>query len=174
MVFTMHVYILGGSKNNFIFSKKVEELQEFVTHLFMGPFEKLGKIFNLNRSFDMWLINKVFHIVGHKDRKQYLQYPTTFCNASKPYDKENHVVRYHFLQCPNAEFAKKYNLMHVLLLFCNADYWGISQLHGTLIHQGTCGNCDKCDYCIVDSKSPMAKKYEIVKDENGFLVSQKI
>ena len=84
------------------------------------------------------------------------------------------MARYHFLQCPNAEFAKKYNLMHVLLLFCNADYWGISQLHGTLIHQGTCGNCDKCDYCIVDSKSPMAKKYEIVKDENGFLVSQKI
>ena len=57
MVFTMHVYILGGSKNNFIFSKKVEKLQEFVTHLFMGPFEMLGKIFNLNRSFDMWLID---------------------------------------------------------------------------------------------------------------------
>lgn len=88
MVFTMHVYILGGSKNNFIFSKKVEKLQEFVTHLFMGPFEKLEKIFNLNRSFDMWLIDKVFHIVGHKDRKQYLQYPATFCNVSKPYDKE--------------------------------------------------------------------------------------
>lgn len=174
MVFIMLVYILGGSKNNFIFSKKVEKLQEFVTHLFMGPFEKLEKIFNLNRSFDMWLIDKVFHIVGHKDRKQYLQYPTTFCNASKPYDKENHVARYHFLQCPNAEFAKKYNLMHVLPLFCNADYWGISQLHGTLIRQGTCGNCDKCDYCIVGSKNPMAKKYEIVKDENGFLVSQKI
>ena len=45
----------------------VEELQEFVTHLFMGPFEKLGKIFNLNRSFDIGLIDKVFHIVGHKD-----------------------------------------------------------------------------------------------------------
>lgn len=84
------------------------------------------------------------------------------------------MARYHFLQCPNAEFAKKYNLMHVLPLFCNADYWGISQLHGTLIRQGTCGNCDKCDYCIVGSKNPMAKKYEIVKDENGFLVSRKI
>lgn len=55
-----------------------------------------------------------------------------------------------FLQCPIAEFAKKYNLMHILPLFCNADY------------------------CIVGSKNPMAKKYEIVKDENGFLVSQKI
>ena len=116
----------------------------------MGPFEKLGKIFNLNRSFDIWLIDKVFHIVGHKDWKQYLQYPTTFCNVSKPYDKENHVARYHFFFCSIAEFAKKYNLMHILPLFCNADY------------------------CIVGSKNPMAKKYEIVKDENGFLVSQKI
>ncbi len=65
MVFIMLVYILGGSKNNFIFSKKVEKLQEFVTHLFMGPFEKLEKIFNLNRNFDMWLNNKTFHTVGY-------------------------------------------------------------------------------------------------------------
>ena len=152
----------------------VEELQEFVTHLFMGPFEKLGKIFNLNRNFDMWLIDKVFHIVGCKDRKQYLQYPATFCNVSIPYDKENHVARYRFLQCPNAEFAKKHNLMHILPLFCNADYWGISQLHGTLIRQGTCGNCDKCDYCIVGSDNSIANEYEIVKDEKGFLVSCKV
>ena len=38
----------------------VEELQELVTKLFMSGFVKLGKLFNLNRSFDMWLINKVF------------------------------------------------------------------------------------------------------------------
>lgn len=152
----------------------VEELQELVTHLFMASFEKLGKIFDLNRNFDIWLIDKVFHIVGKKDQKHYLQYPASFNNISEPYDKENHVARYHFLQCPNAEFAKKYNLMHVLPLFCNADYWGISQLHGTLIRQGTCGNCDKCDYCIVGSNNPLAKEYEIVKDEKGFLVSRKI
>ena len=152
----------------------VEELQELVTHLFMASFEKLGKIFYLNRNFDIWLIDKVFHIVGKKDQKHYLQYPASFNNISEPYDKENHVARYHFLQCPNAEFAKKYNLMHILPLFCNADYWGISQLHGTLIRQGTCGNCDKCDYCIVGSNNPLAKEYEIVKDEKGFLVSRKI
>lgn len=45
----------------------VEELQDFVTHLFMAPFEKLGKIFNLNRNFDIWLMDKVFHIVSKKD-----------------------------------------------------------------------------------------------------------
>ena len=38
-------------------------------NLFMSPFTKLGRVFNLNRSFDMWLIDKVFHRVGKRDRK---------------------------------------------------------------------------------------------------------
>ena len=152
----------------------VEELQEFVTNLFMASFVKLGKLFNLNRSFDMWLINKVFQSVGDKDRKQFAQYPASFCNVSEPYDKKHHAARYHFAQCPNAEFAKKHDLMHVLPLFCNSDYWAMSQIHGTLIRCGTCGNADKCDYCVVGSENPMAKEYEIEKDEAGFLVSRKI
>ena len=152
----------------------VEELQDFVTNLFMAGFVKLGKIFNLNRSFDIRLINKVFHVIGKKDQKQYQQYPATFCNISEPYDKEHHAARYHFSQCPNADFAREHDLMHVLPLFCNSDYWGISQIHGTLIRCGTCGNSDKCDYCVVGSENPMAKEYKIVKDENGFLVSRKI
>ena len=151
----------------------VEELQELVTGLFMAGFVRLGKVFNLNRSFDMWLINQVFQTIGKKDRKQYKQYPGTFCNISEPYDKEHHAARYHFSQCPNAEFAKKHDLMEVLPLFCNADYWGISQLHGALIRCGTCGNSERCDYCVVGSENPMAKEYEIVKDEGGFLVSRK-
>lgn len=181
----------GGKKNNHaiaiygsivIFSMypqlpdhpPVEELQEFVTNLFMSDFVRLGKIFNLNRSFDMWLINKVFQNMGEKDRKDYAQHPACFCNISEPYDKKNHAARYHFTQCPNAEFAKKYHLMHILPLFCNSDYWGISQIHGTLIRCGTCGNSDKCDYCVVGSENPMAKEYKIVKDEAGFLVSRKV
>ena len=87
----------------------VEELQELVTSLFMSGFVRLGKIFNLNRSLDMRLINKVFQKVGEKDRKQYAQHPAGFCNVSEPYDKKNHAARYHFTQCPNAEFAKKHN-----------------------------------------------------------------
>ena len=151
----------------------MEKLQDFVQNMFMSSFVKLGKVFNLNRNFDMWLIHKVFQSVGNKDRKQFGQYPDTFCNVSEPYDKENHAARYHFTQCPNAEFAKKHNLMHILPLFCNSDYWGIGQIHGTLIRCGTCGNSDKCDYCVVGSDNPLAKEYEIVKDEGGFLVSRK-
>lgn len=152
----------------------IEELQEFVSGMFMSSFVRLGKIFDLNRSFDMWLIDKVFHIVGQKDRKEHAQYPASFCNVSEPYDKEHHATRYRYTKCPNADFAKKHDLMHVLPLLCNADYWGMDKLHGMLIRCGTCGNADYCDYCIVGSKNPMAREYEIVRDEAGFLVSRKI
>lgn len=150
----------------------VEELQDFVQNMFMEPFIRLGKVIDLNRKTNMKLINFVFNKVGDKDRRQIKQYPATFCNVAAPFDKVNYAASYSFTQCPNAEFAKKHGLMHVLPLFCNSDYWGISQIHGTLIRRGTCGNADACDYCVVGSNNPMAQKYEIVKDEAGFLVSR--
>ena len=64
--------------------------------------------------------------------------------------------------------------MQVLPLFCNSGYWGMSQLHGTLIRRGTCGNADRCDYCVVGSEHSMAEEYEIIKEEAGFLASRKI
>ena len=151
----------------------IEEIQDFISHLFMGSFVKLGKIFDLNRSSNMWLIDKVFERSGNGDRKDIVKYPNGFVNEGVPYDKENHVARYFFLQCPNAEFAKKHNLLHVLPLCCKSDFFGIEQIHGTLIRCGTCGNSDRCDYCVVGNKNPMAKEYDIVTDEYGFLVSRK-
>ena len=64
--------------------------------------------------------------------------------------------------------------MQVLPLFCNSDYWGMSQLHGALLRHGTCGNADRCDYCVVGSENSMAEEYEIIKEEAGFLASRKI
>ena len=71
------------------------------------------------------------------------------------------------------EFAKKHDLLHVLPVLCNSDFFGIEQIHGTLIRCGTCGNSDHCDYCVVGSGNPMANEYEIATDDNGFLVSRK-
>ena len=82
-------------------------------------------------------------------------------------------ARYKFTQCPNAEFAKKHGLLHVLPLLCSCDYFGISQLHGKLICHGTCGNSSVCDSCIMGDRNPIAKKYVTITDENGFLVSRK-
>lgn len=150
----------------------VSELQEMVYEMFMSPFKKLGKIFNLNRPRDMWLIDKVFRKSGNRDRKDAVRYPAGFINVDAPYDKVNHAARYSFTQCPNAEFAKSHGLLHVLPLLCNSDYWGISQIHGALIRKGTCGNSSVCDYLVVGDKNPIADKYSTVRDENGFIVSR--
>jgi hypothetical protein len=61
----------------------------------------------------------------------------------------------------------------VLPLLCNSDYFLIEQLHGSLIRHGTCGNSKVCDYCVVGDKNPLAQRYEIVTDGNGFLISRK-
>ena len=143
-----------------------------VYEMFMSPFRKLGKIFDLNRPFDMWLIDKVFRKSGNRDRKDAVKYPAGFINVDAPYDKANHAASYCFTQCPNAEFAKSHGLLHVLPLLCNSDYWGISQIHGALIRKGTCGNSSVCDYLVVGDKNPIADKYSTVRDENGFIVSR--
>lgn len=151
----------------------ITQLQEFVQNMFMGSFTKLGKVIDLNRSFDLWLIDKAFRKSGNRDRKDAILFPDGFINVDEPFDRNEHAVRYHFTQCPNAEFAKKHDLLHVLPLMCNCDFFGIEQLHGTLIRCGTCGNSDICDYCVVGNRNPLARKYRIVTDEGGFLISSK-
>ena len=73
-------------------SLKCGKLQEFVQNMFMGSFIKLGKIINLNRRSNMWLINKIFKKSGDGDRRDIVQYPAGFINVEEPYDKENHAA----------------------------------------------------------------------------------
>jgi hypothetical protein len=150
----------------------IQELQEFVQQMFMGSFTKLGKVFNLNRPADMWLIDKIFRKSGNRDRKDAVKYPDGFINVDEPYDRAHHAARYRFTQCPNAEFAKKHGLLHVLPLLCNSDFFGISEIHGALIRCGTCGNSAVCDYLVVGNNNPIASEYTTVTDEGGFLVSR--
>ena len=151
----------------------ISELQSFVQSMFMGAFTKLGKIFDLNRNADMRLIDMVFKRVGKRDQKDIKENPAGFINVTEPYDKEHHAARYHFTQCPNAEFAKSHGLLHVLPLLCNSDFFGISEIHGKLIRCGTCGNSDRCDYLVVGNRNPITDLYVTEVDENGFMVSRK-
>ena len=151
----------------------IDELQSFVQSMFMGAFTKLGKIFDLNRNTDMRLIDMVFKRVGKRDQKDIKKYPAGFINVTEPYNKEHHAARYHFTQCPNAEFAKSHGLLHVLPLLCNSDFFGISEIHGKLIRCGTCGNSDRCDYLVVGNRNPITDLYVTEVDENGFMVSRK-
>lgn len=151
----------------------IAEIQGFVSSLFFGAFEKVGRIFDLNHPACLSMLDLIFRKVGSRDRKDIRKFPDGFVNVNEPFDKEEHASRYHFSQCPNAEFAKKHGLLHVLPLLCNSDYYGISLLHGTLIRCGTCGNSDVCDYCIIGNKNHLADEYEIVTDEKGFMASRK-
>ncbi len=58
-------------------------------------------------------------------------------------------------------------------LMCNSDFFGIDASHGQLTRQGTCGNSDICDYLVVGRENPIAREYETVMDEGGFLVSRR-
>lgn len=151
----------------------IHELQDFVQNLFMGAFVRLGRVVNLNRAPDMWLIDKVFRQSGNRDRREIRKWPAGFVNVDTPYDREHHAARYCFTQCPNADFARKHGLLHVLPLLCNSDFFGIHAIHGQLIRQSTCGNGTVCDYLVVGDRNPIAREYETVRDENGFLVSRK-
>ncbi len=150
----------------------IAELQDFVQNMFMAPFTRLGRIINLNRSADMWLIDKVFRKSGNRDRRDIIAWPAGFVNEDLPYDPARHAAGYRFTQCPNARFARSHGLLHVLPLLCNCDFFGISQIHGQLIRQGTCGNSGVCDYLVVGSENPIARAYETLTDDNGFLVSR--
>lgn len=151
----------------------LEEIQQDVYDCFMGSFDELGKVFNLNRKLDNHLASKIFKKTADTREKEIKELPASFRMGSYSYDAENGAIRYSFTQCPNAEFAKRHHMEHVLPVMCNCDHLAMQKLHATLIREGTCVTSDCCDYCIVGDKSPLAAKYILTKNADGLLVSQK-
>lgn len=176
---------VGGKRNNhaaaiygslFVFAfceiavpdKSIEELQPLVYKIFMeDAFNVLGRIFDLNKNSHMKLADKVFTKSGEKDQMQEKQYPAGFITVLEPFDETNQAIRYHFTQCPNAEFAKKHGLTKWMPLLCNCDYLGMSRLGCELIRHGTCTNGDKCDYYMVGSSNPIVKEHPRKVDKEG-------
>lgn len=151
----------------------LEEVQQDIYDCFMGGFNTLGKIFNLNRKLDNKLASKIFQSANDIRVKEIEQFPESFRMGSCAYDPENGIIRYSFTQCPNAEFAKRHHMEDVLPVMCNCDHLAMQKLHATLIREGTCVTSDCCDYCIVGDQNPLAAQYQLVKQENGLLVSVK-
>ena len=88
------------------------------------------------------------------------------------FDNGAGIVRYYFSQCPNADFAKRYGLVDVLPFMCNCDHLALNKVGTSLIRCGTCATSDVCDYCIVGSKSELAKKHELITDVNGLWLTR--
>lgn len=176
---------VGGKKNNhsaaiygsllvFAFCetavphKSIEQLQSLVYKIFMeDSFKMLGRIFDLNKPSHMKLANKVFTMSGQKNQRLEKQYPAGFITVIEPFDEEHQAIRYHFTQCPNAEFAKKHGLTKWMPLLCNCDYLAMRQLGCELIRHGTCTNGDRCDYYMVGSNHPIVKEHPLRKDQDG-------
>ncbi|MBR3642518.1 MAG: L-2-amino-thiazoline-4-carboxylic acid hydrolase [Parasporobacterium sp.] len=151
----------------------LEDVQQDVFKSFMGSFETLGKIFNLNRRLDNRLAGRIFQKTSDIRVKEIGQYPASFRIGHYSYDDEKGIIRYNFTQCPNAEFAKRHHMENVLPLMCNCDHLAMQKLHAVLIREGTCVTGDCCDYCVVGDRNPLAKEYDLIKSDNGLLLSIK-
>ena len=151
----------------------IEEVQQDIYDCFMGSFDTLGKIFDLNRKFDNRLAAKIFKKTSDVRVEESRKLKGTFEIGYYDYDKDNEIIRYSFTQCPNALFAKRHHMEDVLPLMCNCDHMAMQKLHATLIREGTCCTAECCDYCIVGDKNPIAAEYELKTAKNGLLVSVK-
>ena len=152
---------------------RIEDIQQDVYDCFMGSFDTMGKVFNLNRRLDNRLAARVFQKTSDMREKEFRRMPASFRMGSFSYDREDGVIRYCFTQCPNAEFAKRHHMESVLPVMCNCDHFAMQKLHATLIREGTCVTSNRCDYCIVGDKSPLAAEYQLVRNEAGLLLSVK-
>ena len=100
----------------------LEEIQQDVYDCFMGSFDLLGRVFDLNRKADNRLAGKIFKKTSDIREEEIVKFPASFRMGGFDYDKENGVVRYSFTQCPNAEFAKRHHMEDVLPVMCNCDH----------------------------------------------------
>ena len=149
----------------------LSDIQQDVFNSFFGPFNTLGKFIDLNRKPDNRLAGMIFRKAYDTRCREIRDFPGSFRMDSFSYDRENGIVRYGFSQCPNAEFAKRHHMEDVLPVMCNCDHIAMRKLHACLIREGTCITSERCDYCIVGDRHPLAQEYDLVKKPNGLLVS---
>ena len=151
----------------------LRDVQDDVFDCFFKPFRLLGGVFDLNRTMDNRLAAVVFRKASDVRVREIAQFPASFRMGSFEYDREDRVVRYCFTQCPNASFARRHHMEDVLPVMCNCDHYAMQLIHASLIREGTCVTADRCDYCIVGDRHPLAGEYTLVTDENGLLRSVK-
>ena len=151
----------------------IEQLEPVSYEIFMSSFNTLGKLFSAKRKWTMDLLSVIFKLSLDKDNKHALNYPADFAGNCEPYDKSNGIVRYCFTRCPLADFVKANKLGRWMPLMCNCDHTELEKIHAKLIREGTCYSEDCCDYCIVSEDNPLVRQYELVRNEDGLLVSRK-
>lgn len=145
----------------------VEELFEMNNALLLPPYERMGKLVDINKGFLRRLMNLVFVITGKKDNKLAKEIETGYIVKVEPYEKEIG-IRYRYEQCPIAEFARANGYLDLMPAFCNGDYPALERIHARLIREKTCANSTICDYWIVGDRSRHVAEHPRKTDEKGF------
>lgn len=151
----------------------IEELEPLSFEIFMSSFNVLGKVISAKRRWTMDLIGQVFMKSIEKFNAHAENYPADFHGTILPYDKKHRAVRYSFDRCPIADFVKKKGLGKWMPLMCNCDHTALRKIHAGLIREGTCYTGERCDYCIVREDDPIMDQVELMRNEDGLLVSRK-
>ena len=71
----------------------LKDVQQEVYNCFMGGFDALGKLFNLNRKLDNRIANLAFKKAADQRVKEIGPFPASFRMEGYAYDRQNGVVR---------------------------------------------------------------------------------
>ena len=140
----------------------IAELEEMEGELFLPAFRKLGFV-DCNKALWKRLLHLAF-AVSKKKCDRWGDYPMSVA----PYDKKQ-PIRYEFTDCPVADFAKRHSLTEIMPAFCNPDYAAMKLIHAGLVRTTTCGNGDKCDYCICGDQDDYLQEHREYVDEQGYI-----
>jgi len=149
----------------------VDDVYNLVNSMFLPPFEKLGKIFNLNHKWTLKLMDSIIQSVAREDAETLKSGAEGYITIAEPFDPEQG-IRYRFERCPIAEFAKKHGFEEIMPAMCNGDFPAMELVHGKLIRKHTCANSDVCDYQMVGDRSPLLKEHPQKTDAQGYFYSE--
>lgn len=144
-----------------------QELYEMNGEMFLPSFAKLAGFINVNGPLHLRLLDAAFQLSAKRTNRQHARCPADYVMICEPYNAQLG-PRYRFEQCPIADFARAHGLLHLMPPLCNVDYVAMELLHGTLLRRYTCANGSLCDYRVVGSEHPDAKKYPRKTDAAGF------
>ena len=149
----------------------LEQFEQMNDELFL-PAKGRKKPVSLNWRWGIRAAHGIFSSIERNTRRHREDWPGNYHMEVEPFDPEIG-VRYRFLTCPIADFARAHGYTHLMSAVCNPDYPLIEALHGGLIRTTTCANGSCCDYWIVGDRSEHLKHHPLIRDEAGYLRNEK-
>ena len=149
----------------------LEQFEQMNEDLFV-PANGRKKPLSLNWRWGIRMAHRIFSGVERNIKRHQEEWPGNYHMEVEPFDPAVG-VRYRFLTCPIADFARAHGYTHLMSAMCNPDYPLLAALRGGLIRTTTCANGSCCDYWIVGDRSEHLKNNPLIRDEAGYLKNKK-